>query len=212
MDNDISPEEKLLNLIKTGKKEIKSTTSLPLSEIAINAENSNPIDLESISEKGETPFSFFRKLNTFLKLATCLFCLLFILQIVLYSLRMKQLDKVKINTKKVTTFEDKFVPPSIALPILEKTFSGRELFKIFFIKKQKPKSPIKKQSIEALLRGYQLIGIIMEDEPTAIILDRKTKQTTYVRKGDMLNELAIINVSSNVVTVMYEDQQIDLSL
>jgi hypothetical protein len=210
MNKEISPEEKLLNLIK-------SKNEPPAEQKSLQDENTASESIKephpaTSSETGNISIKKIRKINALLKGVTGILVFLFIFQFSTHWWKTSRLDHFKVkNTSRLPRRTEKTLP-DIDIDKMEKKFLGRQLFKVFFIQSRGPLKSTKKTSIKDMIKYYQLAGIIMEEKPTAIIYDRKTRQNIYLREGDAFNEMEVISISSNSVTLAYGNEEIELSL
>lgn len=62
-------------------------------------------------------------------------------------------------------------------------------------------------SIQGLLDGLQLAGVIWKASPVAIIADRSTGQTFYREKGQFIEELEVVEITRSAVTLRYKDEE-----
>ena len=73
----------------------------------------------------------------------------------------------------------------------------------------KPAAPVvvKPIGLEDLIKPYALVGIISGGEPEALISNRTTKQTSYVRAGEEFDKLKVIKISAHSVLIGYQNEQ-----
>lgn len=124
-------------------------------------------------------------------------------------------------------------PSALTIPRLEKTdlgssleeaeawkpfllyveqFRRREIFKIF----EKPvvgaPPAAVRTSLSELAAGLNLSGILLEKEPQAIIEDKKSGKTYFLKKGEYLNNIKIDEIKRGKVRLRYESETMELEL
>ena len=67
-------------------------------------------------------------------------------------------------------------------------------------------------SAAELIKDYRLQGVILTDEPEAIIQDARTQKTVFAKKGDRLGDLAVKEVKEGVVVLSYLNEEIKLEI
>ncbi|MFH1904722.1 MAG: hypothetical protein ABIK53_04260 [bacterium] len=66
--------------------------------------------------------------------------------------------------------------------------------------------------IRQLIKDLNLVGIVLDESPQAIIEDRKTKSVFYLNEGGAIGELKVSKISESSVTLSYGTETIDLFL
>ncbi|MBU0477857.1 hypothetical protein KKC91_04740 [bacterium] len=66
--------------------------------------------------------------------------------------------------------------------------------------------------IRQVIKDLNLVGIVLDESPQAIIEDRKTKSVHYVNEGSTVGELKVSKISESSVTLSYGLETIDLFL
>lgn len=84
----------------------------------------------------------------------------------------------------------------------QKIFSGHALF----FKPVKQEAP-KKMTIDQILQPYALSGIIQGASPEALIQNKSTGQTEFVREGQNYKQFKIIQIKSHSIVVAYQGEQ-----
>ena len=72
--------------------------------------------------------------------------------------------------------------------------------------------PEVKVDMKQLVKGLNLIGIVLDESPQAIIEDRKTKSVFYLNEGGAIGDLKVSEISESSVTLSYGLETIDLFL
>ena len=83
-------------------------------------------------------------------------------------------------------------------------FATKRLFRPLI---KKGKKTVKVITIEEIARDFLLIGVVKENRPEAIVKNRRTRQTFFVKKGANLGQLKVEEVGDDQITVSYEGKQ-----
>jgi len=67
-------------------------------------------------------------------------------------------------------------------------------------------------SLQELIKGLKLVGIVPGDEPQAIIEDKKSGQTFFLKEGEEIQNMKIEKISTGKVLLSYDGETITLSL
>jgi len=67
-----------------------------------------------------------------------------------------------------------------------------------------------KKIIDGLVGDLGLVGISWGTEPEAMVENKKTKKTHFLRSGDMVNKLKVEDVLKNSVVLSFEGKQVEL--
>lgn len=220
MQENISPEEKLLNLIKKGNSNPKDTVPEP----SPSAQGKNKKKEESVQEpektqKGIGPvpkkirkkvIAYFSLLNKFL-----IICILGAIIYLVFGYLFPYKSEIVIPGV-VSVGErviDEAPEPQGPLSHYTGVLSQRQMFKLYEAPKPKPTGPPKpKVTLQQLLGGYTFVGIIFGDVPQAIVEERRTGQSFYLTSGQYLGEIKIEKIEKGKITVSYEDERMDVSI
>lgn len=203
MKDNISPEEKLLRLIRGQKKPAASVPQPPATGAAIQS----PLPKFSI------PFSFKKiipapdpkKLILFALAAACAYLVLS-LAWPLFGLNKIQLPKItprKISEEKIELKEE--VRP------FEDYLEGTEGRQLFTSPAQEAQASIGQAGAD-LVKDISLVGIIAGDNPQAIIEDKKAQKTYYVIKGQFFGEFQVEDIQDGKIILNYRGQRFELYL
>ncbi|MDO9464285.1 MAG: hypothetical protein Q7J67_03210 [bacterium] len=66
--------------------------------------------------------------------------------------------------------------------------------------------------MKQLVKDLNLVGIVLDESPQAIIENGKTKSVHYVNEGSTVGELKVSKISESSVTLSYGTETIDLFL
>lgn len=209
MRENISPEEKLLDIIKKGANNTKNTPP----EQAEQEAPAEPAPKASLPKKIDIKSAkTFSILNKFLILAgMCTAAYMIISYIYPYTPKSGILERVEPEKGgELLAGTPKAPPPaSYYTDIL----SRRQMFKLYEVPKPKPSGPPKpKVTIQQLLAGYTFIGVIFGDVPQAIVEEKRTGQSFYLTAGQFLGEIKIEKIERGRITVSYEDESMVISI
>jgi len=211
MDRNISPEEKLLRLIRgRPKKEAQKEASVVSSaqkERKIRLNYLKP--LESFFKTRLLNFLSFKTLNVFLVSLLIMFST--------YSL-VNLLNPAKPRTQEDSRPAEetqKQQEIKISKPkdydYYYKQFSKRDIFNA-------PLTPDKTEasnvsaSLKEATKNFKLVGVILGKQPQAIIEDKATKMTHFLNKGDSLDKIQVKDILESKVILSSAGEDIELSL
>lgn len=208
MNDNFSPEERLLKLIRGQKKQSQAPDKSAARE---NYEASAQL----INKSKVEPVTAFKKYFPSINIRKTIFWL-FMFSIVCLV---------------ITFIYPRIAPRSIQIPQLREADSdnldsqskqnikpfdfylegikGRRIFATF--SGQNTEKPINALS-PGLLKDINLVGIISGDSPQAIIEDKKTKETFYATKGQFIGEIQIEDIQAGKIIVNYQNQRYELYL
>lgn len=193
MKENISPEERLLRLIKGEKEEPKLTSQ-------------NILDRPA-------PISFKRYLNIeyLEKSLGIIFFISLIYLIITFSLALvpKKIDSASLPKKEEKEKEE----PEPEIKPFNFYLEGISRQPVFVSEV----TDITK-STETSLKGtesvkdFNLLGIISGENPQAIIENKKTQKTYFLKRGEFIGEFQLEEVGEGKVTLNYQGQRFDLFL
>lgn len=73
-----------------------------------------------------------------------------------------------------------------------------------------PRGPSPKDRLEAMSRALVVVGINRGAIPDAILEDSEQKRTHFVKVGDSVNELKVIEIKHNSVVLGYENETVEI--
>lgn len=216
MPEDISPEEKLLNLIKNNTEpqapRLEEKESLPESPFRPQKKIKTKKPAPAVSRQNEKepkrPFSF---LNRFLILI--LFGLA-VFMVIGYVSPYKPKRDIKGG---IAVYEEEPKERvTISLPPADNytgAMSQRQIFKMYEPPVVQPVGPPKPRvTLQQLLAGYAFIGIIFGEPSQAIIEERRSGQSYYLTEGQYIGEIKIEKIDRGKITVKYEDEVMDIRI
>jgi type II secretory pathway component PulC len=222
MKKDISPEEKLLRLIKGSKKRPPKEESAPN---ITPQEAGSPSLGASAYQKGERlkgaraisiPFPFkLRGMNTRTLNSVLIVILLGLLSYFIYDLFYTAYYKEE--ELKFFEMEDKRAPKAEGRDTLEiKPYShyssaikGRN---IFMPQQVEEETVITGPTVDEISANLSLIGIIAGGRPQAIIEDKKSKKSHFLYKGGTVGQAKVVEVLEDSVIMEYQGQRFELVL
>jgi len=206
MNDSLSPEEKLLRLIKGEKKQEAAPEPAPqgiIAEEKIVAEAGGSKTLSespaaSVSKARPKPLDIHKLLIVFAGVSIIFSATAFIYP-------MLNLSKVKLpvvikEEQPITTAE---VKPKVRP--WESYLAGLKSKQIFAAANaiDTSSSPVSVGNALDLIKDINLVGIISSEPPQAVIEDKKTQKTYYLSKGQSIGELKVENIQEGKVVLDY---------
>lgn len=206
MSGDLTPEEKLLKLIKNGEKVDRRAESAE-GPTPVNAPTPEP---SAAALKPVYRYTLIRLASSVTVAAAVLFggglAAQFILgRPILPSPASRESSGELVSFPKIEDL------PSEDFQAYKAVFDGRDLFKTMGVP-----APVistgKTFGLQDMLKNYSVSGIISGESPQAIIEDRANGQIHYVEAGEYLGSIQIVEVGSDGVLLRYGDEEARLSL
>lgn len=209
MKDNISPEEKLLRLIRNGKKQNKPAGN------NLAAVLSAPAPLPDTKPASKSPkivinpdyfsFPFLRKAV----LAVFIISTVFLIASLVYPLL--GLTKVKIPQIEQEVVGDKKTDQQVQVRPYEEYLAGiqgRQIFSASTVYSQSSAGGVSGE----LVKDINLVGIISGDNPQAIIEDKKAQKTYYLFRGQFAGEFQVDDIQEGKVILNYKGQKFELYL
>lgn len=226
MADEISPEEKLLRLIKEGKSPSKPAPERSPEPHAPERAASKASSASEPKKKGPglppSLRSWTEKFHTDLELLPRIFLGLSLAlgALIVYNLisdrvqSRKKLDRLWSAGSQAARSEKKFSLFSSAKPT-GATLPEKDLFK--FLEEPPPSAPkaaapARVASLNSILANYTLSGIISDEPPQAVIEDKKQGKTFFLNVGDTLGDIKIVAIEDGKVIVAVGNEQAELNL
>ncbi|KPK98759.1 MAG: hypothetical protein AMJ95_02625 [Omnitrophica WOR_2 bacterium SM23_72] len=212
MKDSLSPEEKLLKLIRGEKKSkkavgiIRQGSAMP--EKVIPAVKGD-VSIFSSQQASMQPKGF--PLRTSI-IAFLILSVLFMLSAFLYPIF--NLSKVKlpeVTKEQVKTSSTS----SLNVKPLESYLEGvqqRQIFRAATVSDVLPISSAAVTNTLDLFKDMTLVGIISSDPPQAVIEDKKTQKTYYLTRGQAIGDLKVDDIQEGKVIVDYLGTKYELYL
>lgn len=101
--------------------------------------------------------------------------------------------------------------PKVSFEEYQKLLDKKSIFAPPAKDRKKPRVP-EGPTLRELVRDLRLVGIIPGDESQAIIEDKKSGQTLFLKKGEQIDGIEIKQIQSGRVILGYGEETITLSL
>lgn len=216
MSDNISPEEKLLKLIKGGKK--TPSKNIPAGP---SLDKNTPLDLPKNKGNAKSP-SFILGIRKYLTnifihniiLLSLSFAGLYLLISLLYPLIFLKKIKMPAITQTAARQGRKAGSQTAEGAARSADFymaaaKGRTIFKRPEQERQSEASSI---TATDLFNDISLVGIITGQTPQAIIEDKKNQKTLYVTEGQFINEYQVKQILEGKIILNYENKNFELHL
>lgn len=213
MKDDISPEERLLRLIRNPKKKNNQ-------DIVIEKEKKSPLpalDLKPVPRPTIHPL--FQKYLSFVyiqKIISVGFIvagIYFIFSFINPRIGFKKNDLPAVTEEKVMETETEFKKQEgRPFEFYLEGVKDKQIFgSLAQPETQKEQVPSTEASAD-LIKDMNLLGIISGEKPEAIIEDKKIGKTYYVTKGQSIGEFQVEAIQEGKVILNYHDQLYELYL
>lgn len=191
MSGNISPEEKLLRLIKGDKKKTKET---PLTHPKLIPVLKYPVSLN---------------IRKIIKAAFIISCIFLIFTFIRPFISPEKIELPKAATQTGLPPETELRPQAKPYDFYSEGIRDRRIFG-----EQVSPEAAKPLSIVSsdLTKDINLIGVILGDNPQAIIEDKKTQKNYYVTKGQFIGEFQVDDIQEGKVILIYEGRKFELYL
>lgn len=195
MKDTISPEEKLLRLIRGPKKQsgqahaVKPASKTNFSQIL--AKFTHSLDSRKILIGG---------------LAASLIYLIIAVLYPLVGLKISVSRPAKHMAAEPASGQKAEIKP---FEYYQEGLSGRKIFGT--IETQESTGPISAAGVD-IAKDIGLVGIIMGENPQAIIEDKKAAKTYYVTKGQFVQDMQIDEIQEGKIIINYKGQRYELYL
>jgi len=242
MNKEFSPEERLLHLIKgkkdIPKKPEKQQEEKPIIKdetITLKEKSSTPIkEINKEPIKTITKSESKSVINSNVVLLIVVFVILLAMGIGIISIFTKKEDK---DIKNLELLISSISEAANKKPLMDKEPTEKLVAKDQVSKKEgtssfadyqkllsdksifAPAAPRKRQqlasegpSLRDLVKELRLVGIMPGEDPQAIIEDKRSGQTLFLRKGEMINDIKIEVIGTGRVTLGYGEDTTTLSL
>lgn len=207
MESDLTPEEKLLKLIKEGASKPKQEET----QSHVQLESLNPLSPKKFSRPGSDHFQIVRKLSILMGAF-----IVFLVSILGYQYLIGE-PVLPLPLRKGAHVESLELPstaPKVAesFESYAKVFEGRNIFKVIGAPPPISTPTERALSLSDLVKNLSLSGIISGESPQAIVEDRSNGQIYYVESGDYIGPIQVIEVGDDHVLLRYADEEGQLTL
>ena len=73
-------------------------------------------------------------------------------------------------------------------------------------------TPVLQASLTELVKDYRLKGVILMDEPEAIIEDARTQATIILKKGERLGDLSVKEIKEGLIVLTYLGEEVKMEI
>ena len=218
--DDITPEQKLLNLIRGSSKKPPKEKHVPQASqqqegglpkpIKTSADTkANYVNKEKISILRSISSHNLILINRLILLGVFLGLLFLLLDLYLTPADISRVTPSSlVTTKKMPLMAKEDKPYSY----YQQEILKRNLFKSDAVESRVNKVVPTGQTFKELVKDLQLLGIMSGDKPQAIIEDKKLNKTYFLNIGDYLGEIRLDAISSDNVTLEFNGEKITLFL
>ena len=242
MNKEFSPEERLLRLIKgkkdVPKKPDRQQEEKPvIKDEAITLKEESSI---SIKETNKEPIKTITKgenksiINSNIVLLIVVFVILLAMGIGIISLFTKKEDKdiknleLFISSISETAKEASLIDKKLSEKLVvkdqvskkeeagsfddyQKLLSDKSIFAPA-VSRKRQQSATEGPSLRDLVKELRLVGIMPGEDPQAIIEDKRTGETLFLKRDEMINDIKIEDIGTGRVTLGYNEDTTTLSL
>lgn len=212
MDN-ISPEEKLLNLIKKNgdEKENNAEVSPEQTPLSDEADSAKKEPIATVKKHGPLRNNFL----VYNKILLLLFVGFVALMVYGYLYPYKSTTNIPEKIKIVDSVDivEEQINKMPEVSHYTNKLSGRNLFKIFETPKPKQQAPDKpKVTLAQVMAGYDFVGILFGDTPQAIVEEKRSGKSSYVSEGQKVGEVTVEKIEKGKVTVRYDEETMTINI
>jgi len=240
MSAEFSPEERLLRLIRRKKQQPPPAAddatkpSPPQQQPADKGTDAAKVNKELLKKRPIRPLVFAERKSLYIMAGGILLLLMFA-HVLYTAFSDKERDELAGLESMVTSLsaqiKERPKPPKVEKEQPEKTPDTSEppvkadaSFKDFqkllddktlFVparSTKKTQSALEGPNLRETVKAYRLVGVIPGDEPQAIVEDKKSGQTFFVRKGEMIDSIEVRDIGSGRITLGQGEDTVTLSL
>lgn len=217
--DEITPEEKLLHLIRRSDKKNPREKNIDQPKPSTEDKLSKPVEpsaIPKVSKVKETKMIFasiksidFVLINRLILLIASVALVLFSFDLYLNSQKIsRQLLPLNSKTKVISLKEKETKPYSY----YQQEISKRNLFRTGPMEAGVNKVVPAGSTFKELIKDLHLLGIVSGDNPQVIIEDRKLQKTYFLNTGDYLGEIKVEAIHSGSVILEFKGEKINLFL
>ncbi|MDD5653252.1 MAG: type II secretion system protein N [Candidatus Omnitrophica bacterium] len=204
MKDNISPEEKLLRLIKGDKKAPVEKKEEPAAKIL-------PAALKPKINPQFNNFIFF----TLKKLKIILFVISLVYLAVTFIYPYFSSKKINLPAVSAQSFKEEAIAVSKKekkpFEYYLKDVQGRQVFGSFSETQEGPGAAAVAAEADSI-KDINLLGVVMGDNPQAIIEDKKSQKTVYVNRGQFIGQFQVEDIREGKVILNYKGQRYELGV
>lgn len=204
MKDNISPEERLLRLIK-GQKKIAA----PIDKKASPAFTDSKPVLQRPQPALTRKYFPVKSLRKAIWLAFALSFVYLAISFIYPLVGLNKINLPKITAEKITETNSKTQLEAKPYEFYLEGIGNKQIFNS--ATPQESEKPRGAASAD-LIKDYNLVGIISGENPQAVIEDKKTQKNYYVGKGQFIGELKVEEILEGKIIVSYMGQRFELYL
>jgi type II secretory pathway component PulC len=208
MKENISPEEKLLRLIRGPKKQASLDVKPPGTGGNLRTDLKQSA-FALIRQRLSLPYKNFLSLQKIIVFSFIVSGAYLIISLIYPLIFLKKIELPTVTQGK--TREVKIAPSEEIKPydFYKEAVGNRKIFGGAL--SQEASIPASSANID-IMKDINLVGIITGDNPQAVIEDKKTQKTYYVNKGQFIGEVLVENILEGKIIVSYKGQRYELYL
>jgi hypothetical protein len=217
MKDNIPAEEKLLRLIKGGKK--TAPVSRPTQDTPIDKGIGSPVSndksaIRPLTNSLRSAANSYFTYPYFQKLLIVFMGLSFIYlaaSLVYPWLGLENIRLPEVPVENLTAKEGVTLEPAKPYEFYLQALQKRQIFSVSSLASQ-ASSVLSPTEDSDLIKNIDLIGVISGDNPQAVIEDKKAKKVYYLNRGQSIGELQIEDIQSGKIILNYKGQKYELYL
>jgi len=211
MKENISPEERLLRLIKNQNTQTEPSVDLAIkSQAAVHqpaalAKGSQITALRPVENKLEVA----GKIIIPVFVVSCIFL---VISFVYPLFKIKQERFSEMPSGKQAELKTEPLAEAKPYEFYAQGITSRSIFSAISAPTEEKEQAAANIDSEKLFGELNLVGVISGDNPQAIIEDKKTRKTYYINKGQSVGEFQAEDIQEGKVTLNYNGQKFELYL
>lgn len=211
MDKNISPEEKLLRLIRgrPRKEPDKESQALPSVKKRIKIRSNYLKLVENFFKAHLVNVLSFKTLNIFLVTLFIIFSL-YALVILLTPIKVRIL-KISQSAEEIGKQQEIEISKPQNYGYYYKQFSKRDIFNAPLTTDKTDTGSVG-SNLKDATKNLILVGVILGKQPQAIIEDKVTKMTHFLNKGDSIDKVLVKDILESKVILSSAGEDIELGL
>lgn len=207
MKDNISPEEKLLRLIR-GQKKPDTTVAKKIVTPISSAPGIKPTFKSSVYLLWQEYLSFIN-LGKIIRIAFILSCIYLGVSLIYPWVGLRKIKLPKVMSKKSLEVD---LGAKVEIKPYEFYLEGIKEHQIFStgpsLESGRPAGSVNVD----LMKDINLVGIISGENPQAVIEDKKNQKTYYVSKGQFIGEYQVEDIQEGKIIINYRGQRFELFL
>jgi type II secretory pathway component PulC len=204
MRDNISPEEKLLRLIRGQKKQ-----STAIDKTSQDAAQGLKAGKSRVLNFSFQKYLVFLNINKIIFTIFVISCIYLIFSFAYPIFMPKNIILPEITQEKITEEETGIAQRIKPYEFYAQSLKNRQIFSSASGQdSEKPKGALNAD----LTKDFSLIGIISGENPQAVIEDKKTEKSYYVTKGQFIGEFKVEEIQEGKIILNYNGQKFELYL